>query len=59
MLPTMERHMDSYSPEEPPRDDHYDEKRTAESRRAGIMIALVGLLMMTISVLGDWIPWSL
>jgi hypothetical protein len=51
--------MDRYSLEEPPRDEPYDEEGTAESRRVGIAIALVGLLMMTLSVLGGWSPWSL
>ncbi len=51
--------MDSCSLEEPPRDEHYDEEGTAESRRAGIVTALVGLLMMTLSILGGWAPWSL
>jgi hypothetical protein len=55
----MVRRMDRYSLEEPPRDEPYDEEGTAESRRVGIAIALVGLLMMTLSVLGGWSPWSL
>ena len=59
LLPTKERSMDRCSPGEAPRDETHDEQGTAQSRRTGIVIALVGLLMMTISVLGDWIPWSL
>ena len=59
LLPTMERRMDRYSPGEAPRDETHDEQGTAQSRRAGIVIALVGLLIMTVCVLGDWTPWSL
>jgi hypothetical protein len=59
LLRTMERRMDRYSLEEPPRDEQYDEEGMAEGRRVGILIALVGLLVMTLSVLGGWTPWSL
>lgn len=55
----MKRRMDRYSLEEPPRDENYYEEGTAKSRRAGIVIALVGLLMMILSILGGWAPWSL
>ena len=59
LLPTTERSMDRCSPGEAPRDETHDEQGTAQSRRAGIVIGLVGLLMMTLSILDGWTPWSL
>ena len=54
LLPTMRR-MERYSLEEPPREEH-DEEGTPADRRAGIAIALVGALMMALSVLDGWSP---
>ena len=59
LLPTTERSMDRCSLGEAPRDETHDEQGTAQSRRAGIVIGLVGLLMMTLSILDGWTPWSL
>ena len=53
----MDRRMDRYSLEEPPRKEQEEEGASAR-RRASIVIALVGALMMALSVLGGWSPWS-
>jgi len=58
LLPTMERHMERYSLEELSRKEQ-EEEGTPASTRAGIAIALVGALMMALSVVGGWSPWSL
>jgi hypothetical protein len=50
--------MERYSLEEPPREEQ-EEEGTPASTRAGILIALFGALIMTLSVLGGWSPWSL
>jgi hypothetical protein len=47
--------VERYSSEEPPREEH-DEEGTPADRRAGIAIALVGALMMALSVLDGWSP---
>jgi hypothetical protein len=50
--------MERQSLEVTPCEEH-DEEGTPASRRAGIAIALVGALMMGISILEGWSPWSL
>jgi hypothetical protein len=47
--------VERYSLEEPPREEH-DEEGTPADRRAGIAIALVGALLMALSVLDGWSP---
>jgi len=50
--------MDRYSLEEPTAEKH-DAEGTAGSRRAGIVLAVVGALIMALAMLGGWTPWSL
>lgn len=52
------RHMERYSLEKPTSKQHEAEE-TPGSRRAGIVLATVGVLMMALAVLGGWSPWSL
>jgi hypothetical protein len=49
--------MDRYSLEEPPGEEH-DAEGTAASRRAGIVLAVGGALIMALAMLGGWSPWS-
>lgn len=58
LLPTMEQHMVLYSLEQPPGEEH-EAEGTAGSRRAGVVLAVVGALMMALAMLGGWTPWSL
>ena len=56
--PTIERRMDRYSLDEPPVEEQNTEE-TAGSRRAGIVLAVVGVLIMSLAMLCGWTPWSL
>jgi hypothetical protein len=55
--PTIERRMDHYSLEEPYIEEQNTEE-TARSRRAGGMLVVTGALIMALSMLGGWTPWS-
>jgi hypothetical protein len=50
--------MDRYSLKESPNEEHGVEE-TAGSRRAGVVLAVVGALIMALAMLGGWSPWSL
>lgn len=51
--------MDRYSLEEPPGEEHNDAVGTAGSRTAGIVLAVVGVLLIALAMLEGWSPWSL
>jgi hypothetical protein len=50
--------MDRYSLYEPPVEEQNTEE-TAGSRRAGIVLAVVGVLIMSLAMPCGWTPWSL
>jgi hypothetical protein len=56
--PTIGGRMKHYSLDKPPGEEHGAEG-TAGSRRAGIFLAVVGVLLLALAMLGDWSPWSL
>jgi len=47
-----------YSKREPPGEE-YEAEGTTGSRRAGIVLAVVGVLMMGLAMLDGWSPWTL
>jgi hypothetical protein len=49
--------MDNYSLEEPYVEEQNTEE-TAGSRRAGGMLVVAGALIMALSLLDGWTPWS-
>jgi uncharacterized membrane protein YkgB len=51
--------MDRYSLEELPSEEHKAEGTALGSRGVGIVIVMVGVLMIALSMLDGWIPWSL
>jgi hypothetical protein len=54
----MDQHMALYSLEESPGEEH-EAEGTAGIRRAGVVLAVVGALMMALAMLVGWTPWSL
>jgi hypothetical protein len=50
--------MEPYSLEEPS-GEYHDVEGTPASRSLGIAIVVIGALMVTLSVLSGWSPWSL